>query len=224
MRICASRPAPFVDLQVLRHRRSEFLANTSANTRYQIRRAERQYAALGPLAVQRAGSVDEAHDFLTHLAAFHQVYWRGRGKTGSFANPHFERFHRTLIERGFAMGAIDLLKITTGTTVLGYLYNLAFRGHVYAYQSGFNYRLPVRHQKPGLTCHHLAIERYLAEGFERYDLLGGADQYKMSLANAVVELHWIEMGEGSPSEVLVEGFRSITECARQIWSRFCVRE
>jgi CelD/BcsL family acetyltransferase involved in cellulose biosynthesis len=212
LEICVSRPAPFVDLQAIRDRHPEFLASTSANTRYQIRRAERQYMALGPLAVRRAGSVDEAHDFLTHLAALHQIYWTGRGRAGSFANPHFQRFHRALIDRGFAMGAIDLLKITAGPTILGYLYNLSFRGQVYAYQSGFDYRLPVQHHKPGLTCHHLAIEKYIAEGYKSYDFLGGADQYQMSLANAMTKLlHSMKMGEARPSAILVNGVRMITK-------------
>src|SRR5258707_7664875 len=127
MRLYASRPAPFVDLEALRCLGRDFLATTSGNTRYQIRRSERRYAALGPLAIQRARSLDEAQDFLTALARLHQSYWTGRGKPGAFANPNFERFHRALIVRAFADGGIDLLKVTAGATILGYLYNLSFR-------------------------------------------------------------------------------------------------
>jgi CelD/BcsL family acetyltransferase involved in cellulose biosynthesis len=192
----AARPAPFVDLEALRRTGRTLLDRASGNTRYQIRRSERRYRALGPLVIRRARSLDEAQDFLSELRRLHQTTWIGRGKPGAFANPDFERFHRALIGRGFAGGGIDLLRTTAGERVVGYLYNFRYRGHVYAYQSGFDYDLADTQRKPGLVCHHLAIEMYLAEGARRYDFLAGADRYKLSLATGSVDLHWLEIGGG----------------------------
>jgi CelD/BcsL family acetyltransferase involved in cellulose biosynthesis len=197
VRVRASREAPFVDLEVVRKSQQDFLATLSANTRYQIRRSERRYAEFGPVAIQRAQSLDEAQDYLSCLIALHQDYWTRRAKRGAFANPQFERFHRTLIERAFVAGGTDLLKVTAGSKVIGYLYNLSLNGHVCAYQSGFNYQLSHSHQRPGLTCHHLAIEMYLAEGCSRYDFLAGSDRYKLSFSNATASLYWIRVGRHS---------------------------
>jgi CelD/BcsL family acetyltransferase involved in cellulose biosynthesis len=211
VRLRVARPAPFVDLAALRRSGEDSLATASGNTRYQIRRSKRRYAEFGPLILRRARTIDEAQDFLSGLRRLHQAYWIGRGKSGAFANPDFERFHRTLIDRSFAAGGIDLLRATAGERVIGYLYNLSYRGHVYAYQSGFDYALADAHRKPGLVCHHLAIEMYLAEGARRYDFLAGADRYKLSLATGSVNLHWLEIGrKGSlcrfpPAAVAIAG-------------------
>ena len=189
----ASVADPFVDLHGLRQQGVDFLGQLSRNTRYQLQRSVRHYRARGALSIRRAGSVAEACDFLDRLAVLHQIYWLGRRRPGAFANRQFTRFHRCLIERAHPSGAIDLLQIAAGEEVVGYLYNFRHRGDVYAYQSGFNYTAADPHQKPGLTCHHLAIEHYLAEGADRYDFLAGADRYKTSLANAAGELHWLEL-------------------------------
>jgi CelD/BcsL family acetyltransferase involved in cellulose biosynthesis len=192
-RIEATSAAPFVDLDAVRRSGRDFPSGLSANARYQIRRSERCYRACGPLAACRARSLAEAKDFFCALIRLHQAYWTGRGRPGAFANPAVLRFHRALIERAFASGGIELIRVSAGPRALGYLYNFRHRDRVYAYQSGFDYALPHPHCKPGLTCHHLAIERHLAEGAAVYDFLGGAHRYKASLANAETRLYWIAL-------------------------------
>jgi CelD/BcsL family acetyltransferase involved in cellulose biosynthesis len=93
-------------------------------------------------------------------------------------------------------GEVDLLRITAGSSTVGYLYNFIHRGRVYAYQSGFDYAGAGAHEKPGLTCHRLAIEHYLSEGMDSYDFLAGEDRYKASLANTSTDLHWVEHFSG----------------------------
>ena len=189
--IQASRSAPFVDLLALRVKGEEYLTRLSANTRYQLQRSRRRYAAGGRLTLTRAGSAEEAIDFLARLADLHQRYWIGRGKPGAFAGAGFRRFHQALIERAFPSGGIDLLRIGCGERAIGYLYNFRYKESVSAYQSGFDYAAAGIHQKPGLTCHHLAIEHYLADGAIRYDFLAGDDRYKLSLATGTIPLYWL---------------------------------
>lgn len=196
-----SRLTPYVDLAGLRRDGRSYLPSLSANTRYQLRRSLRGYAARGPVQVSRAETAAEAHAALDALGVLHQATWTRRGHDGAFANPDFVRFHHTLIDRAFAIGGIDLLCITAGDEVLGYLYNLRHGGRVCAYQSGFRYEpasgqardAAGSHLKPGLTCHHLAIERYLAEGANTYDFLAGGDRYKTSLSSAAEPLYWLDL-------------------------------
>ncbi len=189
-----TRTAPFVDLAKTRAAGGGFLAGRSANTRYQLRRSARSYAARGDLTVRRAADAAEAAAFLDALAVLHQRSWTGRGKPGAFANPCFLRFHRELIARGHPRGEIDLLRVSAGGTVLGYLYNFLWRGAVASYQSGFDFVAAGPHEKPGLTAHHLAIEHYATLGATRYDFLAGAARYKTSLADAARPMHWVVMG------------------------------
>jgi CelD/BcsL family acetyltransferase involved in cellulose biosynthesis len=189
--------APYVELCRLRQGGDKYLATLSANTRYQIRRSDRAYEALGGLVGRCAESNVEAHEFLAALADLHQTTWVARRKLGAFANPFFVRFHRELIERGLPRGEIELLRVTAGEQIVGFLYNYRFRLQVLAYQSGFDYAHGARHCKPGMTCHHQAIKRAIASGMNRYDFLAGEDRYKRSLANAEDVLYWVEDGAGA---------------------------
>ncbi|MDA8052234.1 MAG: GNAT family N-acetyltransferase [Rhodospirillales bacterium] len=186
-----TRIAPATDLAGLRRDGAAFLDRVSANTRYQLRRSARSFAASGPLSVCRAANAGCAHRWLEALAALHQETWEARGLPGAFADANFRRFHHALIDRGLPRREVDLLEVSAGARRLGYLLNFVFRGTVYAYQSGFAYRAAGRHEKPGLTCHHQAIEMYLGEGMDRYDFLGGAERYKTSLSDTATDLHWL---------------------------------
>ncbi len=213
-RVTDTRPAPFVDLAALRARGGPYLDRLSANTRYQLRRSARAYAARGPLAVQRAASLAEALDFLDRLARLHQRTWQARGKPGAFANPAFREFHAALIARGLPRGEVDLLRIAAGGDAIGYLYNFRYRDRIAAYQSGFDYEAAGAHAKPGLTCHHLAIEHYAATGAVAYDFLAGGDRYKASLADAAATLHWIEMSPTATLPGLLDRARSLAHACR----------
>jgi CelD/BcsL family acetyltransferase involved in cellulose biosynthesis len=208
VRIRSARPAPFVDLNSIRKSGGDFLASLSPNTRYQLRRSERRYASLGRLTLRRAGSRSEALDFLARLARLHHVYWVARGKPGAFDNGFVMRFHTALIGRAFDENTIDLIEIKAGQSVIGYLYNFKHRGRIYAYQSGFDYTLPHRHCKPGLTCHHLAIELCLSEGAHTYDFLAGEDRYKQSLANSTNMLYWAAIHPRWSTAGLVDGAKN----------------
>lgn len=188
--------APVVDLGRLRRDGRNYLELLSANTRYQLRRSDRSYAAAGPAMIRRAATLPEAHAWLDALAVLHQATWKQRGALGAFGAPFFARFHHALIDRGLDRGEIDLMRISSGEHLVGFLYNFRHRDRSLAYQSGFDYAGAGRHQKPGLTCHHLAILSCLADGLISYDFLAGEDRYKRSLADQEVPLHWIEIGTG----------------------------
>lgn len=185
-----SLPAPFVDFGRIGEC---FLESRSANTRHQLRRSHREYAATGVVTIDRADSLGRAYEFLDGLAALHQASWVARGQPGAFANPFFGRFHRALVARGLGRGEIDLFRIAAGTQTIGFLYNFRHRGGSLAYQSGFDYAAAGRHEKPGLTCHHEAIRFAARWGAARYDFLAGDDRYKRSLSDRAETLHWIEV-------------------------------
>jgi CelD/BcsL family acetyltransferase involved in cellulose biosynthesis len=179
--------APFADLSGLS---GPFLDTLSANTRQQIRRSDRGYARSGPIAIDRAATVGDALDRLDALAVWHQKTWIARGRPGAFARPWFRRFHRAVITEGLPRGEIDLLSIAAGPRPVGFLYNFRWRGTSLAYQSGFDYEGCSPHEKPGLTCHHQAIQAAIGWGLARYDFLAGDDRYKRSLSHGAETLHW----------------------------------
>ena len=200
-----TRLAPWLDLSA--HATPDaYLASLGRSTRHQLRRSGRLFASSGALRLVRATTVAGALDFLDRLIDLHQASWRRRGEPGAFAGADLRRFHATLIATALPRDEIDLLCVTAGDTEIGYLYNFRHRGHVYAYQSGFAYGTDP-HCKPGLTCHHLAIEHYRAQGIRKYDFLAGEDRYKTSLAPHLTPLHWIELA------------RPLTPAGAWLWAR-----
>ncbi|MGH7113372.1 MAG: GNAT family N-acetyltransferase [Stellaceae bacterium] len=160
----------------------------SANARQQLRRAFRRFEAQGPLRLREAASEAEAQDGLTGLKTLHCASWARRGIAHSFTGKFFEPFHRRLIERGFAEGAVQLLEVRAGERVIGYLYNFRRGGRLYAYQSGFDDADPREH--PGAVTHALAIRHAFRSGLRVYDFMAGHNRLKASFATRCEPMLW----------------------------------
>ena len=210
-----SLPSPYVDIS---GQAGDFLARRGSNTRYQIRRSDRHYSAVGAIVSRRAETKAQAEAYLAGLTVLHQESWVSRGQKGAFANPFFARFHKALISTGLPRGEIDFLHVLAGERTIGYLYNFRYRGQVLAYQSGFDYGGAGPHGKPGLTCHHLAIELAIESGAARYDFLAGDGRYKTSLSGHAAILHWIEVDfRYSPRSVARGVRRMLTGLRDRFW-------
>lgn len=172
--------ASAVDLAAIRAAGCGYLEQLSPNTRSQIRRAIRLYESRGPLTLESAPDVATALGWFEGLCGLHQETWTARGQAGAFAHDFFTRFHRRLIETGLPRGAVELLRVAAGDSVIGYLYNFRHRGTVHYYASGFAYEADNK-ARPGMVCHALAIDHHLTGGAMRYDFMAGAARYKESL-------------------------------------------
>ncbi len=187
-----SSPSYAVDLEQVAAAGGDYLATVGSSTRYGLRRTRRAYEALGKISVETAGSAEQALDFLAELSVLHDAYWQRKGVRGSFGSPFFAAFHRDLIRRHHADGLTQLLRVTAGTTLVGYLYNLVWRKNVYFYNSGLNYgALDPRHDRPGYLAHLVAIESYLSQGMKAYDFLAGEARYKRALSTHSRVMEWI---------------------------------
>lgn len=181
-------PSPMVDLAKVREA-GDYLKLLGGSTRSQIRRAQKLYGARGKLALDVAGSVDEAMAMFDELVALHRRSWRERGEEGAFL-PFVLAFHRRLIEQRFAAGEIQVARARSGDATIGCLYNFVWDGNVSFYQSGLTYETDSK-LKPGLVCHALGIERAAKAGHRWYDFLAGVSRYKQSLATDARELVWL---------------------------------
>jgi len=175
-------PYYFVDLAEIRNTESDYLSSLSRNTRYQIRRAIKQYSSDGPVRIQIAESIDEAILFFDRLQKLHQQYWTTKGHTGAFGDEFRQRLHQNLIRSRFPRGEIHLIEVCAGDKPFGYLYNFCHDGIISNYQSGFHYQDNMK-LKPGLVSHSLAIQKYIDGQEIKYDFLMGQHRYKSSLAN-----------------------------------------
>ena len=182
----------YVDLEKVRKSGLDYLSLLSPNRRQQIRRSLKEYDKQGGIALQLAENSEQALRMLDSLAELHQQEWNRRGKSGAFANSYFFDFHRALIQRHFAKGVIQLIRIYTPESTIGYLYNYVYNRDVLFYQCGFNYTNN-NHARPGLISHYLSIVMNAKLNHNHYDFLAGDSQYKRSLATDHYRMTWVKL-------------------------------
>jgi Acetyltransferase (GNAT) domain len=163
-----------------------FLNSCSANTRSQLRKAQRKASvALGELKIEQSANVEQALNWLGELAKLHSIKWN---KTSSdqegFALPAFYAYQQDLVKTSFAKNQLQMLRLSAGERPLAYLYNFIYQKNCLFYMSGIDYA-DTEEFKPGLLAHWYAIEKNLAEGNHTYDFLAGTNRYKESLSSDI---------------------------------------
>src|SRR3954453_1064209 len=181
-------PSYWVALDRLAASEGELYPVLSSNARQQLRRAVRHFERFGKLRLDRAANCGEAREFLVELKELHIATWESRGKPHAFSRPFFEVFHRELIDRHVADGAVQVLKGCAGSRLIGYLHNFRLSDRVYSYQSGFAYGEPGA--RPGAVAHALAIRDAYRSGAAAYDFLAGRNRLKESYATASAPMFW----------------------------------
>jgi CelD/BcsL family acetyltransferase involved in cellulose biosynthesis len=181
----------YVDLAAVRDCGRGYLALLGSKTRYRIRRSCREYEKLGAIRLRRAADATEASTFLDELKALHQAYWTARGQPGAFASRYFDQFHHNLVRGAFGRGEIQLLRIDVADRPIGYVYNFLYRGRVYNYQTGFDYQVCAKGDRPGIVSHVRAIEFNAERGNAIYDFLGGDLEYKRELGTHIAGIYQV---------------------------------
>ena len=187
----------------------------SSNQRAQLRQSRAFAERMGPLMLKPAASPAQALEFFEKMIVLHNAYWQGRGKPGAFATPFARAFHSEIIASQTGPGAAELLELSSGAQVLGYLYNFQYGMRVYSYQSGFSYSDDNRH-RPGLLAHALAIEQARQRGMRVYDFLAGDAPYKARLGQKLEQLAWCR---GQRNRPLLRCERSLRSLYRKLLSR-----
>lgn len=177
-------PAYFIDLAAVGAANGDYLSLLSNNSRAQIRRSQREYGE-GESDITRAVSSEETDNWLEDMRLLNA----GRHADNAWDEPLFRAFVRQLVLTGLENGEVELLRVTQGGALLGYLLNFVYRGRAMNYQSAFAPGISPK-AKPGLMCHAAAVARYADAGHQLYSLLAGNDRYKQSLSTGHETLQW----------------------------------
>tara|TARA_R110000868_G_scaffold21759_12_gene90211 strand:- start:5128 stop:6213 length:1086 start_codon:yes stop_codon:yes gene_type:complete len=177
-------PAYFIDLASVRDAQGDYLSLLSANTRSQIKRSAKDYGNV-QLTLEVAPDETTATSWLAEMQSLNA----GRHADNAWDDLGFRAFAEALVARGLATGEVELLRISSGDALLGYLLNFVYRGRAMNYQSAFAPPITSK-AKPGLMCHAAAVTRYVDAGLHLYSLLAGKDRYKQSLATGHETLEW----------------------------------
>jgi len=206
------KPNFWVDLSVIPKDRTDYIGSLSKRTRTHIRRTIKYYDTLGEIRLHQAASIEEALGMLENLIALKELIWSKKDGKSSL-NEHFLRHSTALIKDRFKSGEIQMLKIQAGQQIIGYIYNFVYRGHVYFYQSGFNYETDNK-VSPGLLANAEAIVYNARLGNKVYDFLAGDEHYKECFANNKSSMVWARILKPSIKTFAMKTLRNAQERLR----------
>lgn len=191
-----NRAARYVDLALLREGVHDYVVTAlSSNARSAVRRTARKIINRhGELSVSVAQDQEQRLAYFHAMVGLHQAHWKGvLNEPGAFSDTRIVRFHEKLIEASTDQGGAQLLRLIAGEHVVGYAYNLVWRGTVYFYQSGVDYPSFASSGSPGLLLLVHAIEQSLADGHSRFELMAGDSAYKQVLGTSQNTMAWISV-------------------------------
>jgi CelD/BcsL family acetyltransferase involved in cellulose biosynthesis len=171
--------APVLDL--LPSWAAVYEARTSAKTRSLHRRRRRQLAALGRLEVTVARTPAQLEAALEEAFRLHALRWAGRPDGSGFVTPTGMRFHRAVIHRLAELDVPRIVTLRLDGRAIAFHYFFAFEGCMYVHRLAFDPALS--RYSPGLVNTLDTIQIASDEGLTRVEFLGGAERYKLELAD-----------------------------------------
>jgi CelD/BcsL family acetyltransferase involved in cellulose biosynthesis len=153
----------------------------SSKKRAHHRRRRRQLSDLGRVENVVARTHEELAEALEDAFRLHDLRWDGRPDGSRFTTPEGMRFHRDAVQ---ALADVDAARIVTlkidGRAVAFHYYFL-LEGRMYVHRIAFDPGLA--RWSPGVVNTLDAIQAATDEGASRIEFLGGADRYKLELAD-----------------------------------------
>ena len=165
-----------------------YRAKTDSKKRNLHRRRRRQLGEQGrELAVECARSLDELEPALEAAFELHALRWAGRPDGSGFATPGGRRFNRAVLRALADRGVPRIVTLKLDGRPIAFHYYFALGKAMVVYRLAFDPALG--RFSPGLVNTLDAIEAASAEGLERVEFLGGAERYKLELADRLAPLY-----------------------------------
>lgn len=156
----------------------------SGKSRQTHRRKLRRLGELGRLEFSLATTAEEVDPALEETFRLHALRWRGRPDGSGLRRAEVQEAHRAGY-RSLA-GTARILTLALDGRPIAYNCFLVLGGRLYSHRLGFD--PAYARWSPGLLCTLELCERAAAQGVERIEFLGGAEDYKLQLADRLEPL------------------------------------
>jgi CelD/BcsL family acetyltransferase involved in cellulose biosynthesis len=185
LRLVERSEAPVLDLSLGWD--EVYRSKMSSKKRSHHRRRRRQLAELGRVEVEVARTPAELERALNDAFALHELRWNGRPDGSGFATRTGRSFHHATVQALAHFGAPRIVTLKIDGRPVAFHYYLVLEGRMYVYRIAFD---PAFGRfSPGLVNTLDAIEIAAAEGATRVEFLGGAERYKVELADHLEPLY-----------------------------------
>jgi CelD/BcsL family acetyltransferase involved in cellulose biosynthesis len=150
------------------------------------RRRRRQLAEQGRVEVTVARTEPALEQALEDAFSLHMLRWRGRPDGSGFATPLGRSFNHALVKSLAPLDVPRIVLLKIDGRPVAFHYYLAFERTMFVHRIAFD---PAFGQfSPGVINTLDAIEAAAAEGLTRVEFLGGAERYKLELADRLEPL------------------------------------
>jgi len=153
----------------------QFLAGLDSQFRTSVRRAENRLSRCASLRIVEAGPADVL-PLMQVLFQLHAARWEERDNPGMLSTAALQAFHREAALRFERAGVLRLYGLMAEERCIAVQYNLAAKGKVYAYLSGFDPEWA--RYSPGAVLLKHSIERAIEEGALEFDFLRKPEPFK----------------------------------------------
>jgi CelD/BcsL family acetyltransferase involved in cellulose biosynthesis len=170
-----------------------YRAKTDSRKRAHHKRRRRQLGELGKVEVSRALTIDELEPALEEGFRLHELRWRGRPDGSGLVTATGMEFNRAAL-RGLAeLDATRIVSLLLDGQAIAFAWYFLVRDRAYLHRMAFD---PAYARcSPGLVNALDSLEAAADDGATRMEFLGGAERYKVELADGFEPLH---LGLGFP--------------------------
>jgi CelD/BcsL family acetyltransferase involved in cellulose biosynthesis len=164
-----------------------YQARTSTKRRSLHRRRRRQLAELGAVEFTVARGPVELAGALEEAFRLHAARWRDRPEASGFATPTGRRFHRAALHALAPSGVARIALLRVGGQAVACNYFFVLGDRMYFHELAFDPAFA--RWSPGQITTLDTLAAAAAEGVERVEFLGGAERYKLELADRYEPLY-----------------------------------
>src|SRR2546430_802260 len=183
---------------------------TNSRKRSHYKRRRRQLADFGEVELVHARTLRELEPALEEAFRIHELRWRGRPDGSGFVTETGKQFTRA-VQPGLAeLDASRIVLMRIDGRPVAFSWYLLFERNVFLHRLAFD---PAYSRfSPGMVNALDSLELAAEEGATRVEFLGGAERYKVELADRLEPLH---LGIGLPGSAKGRA----TVAARSNWLR-----
>ncbi|HUK49931.1 MAG TPA: GNAT family N-acetyltransferase [Terriglobales bacterium] len=155
----------------------EFMTTLSRDMRHQMRRKMRRLEETHGVNFKSHTEFSSIKEAMNQFFDLHEMRWRSRRKSDSFASGMMKTFQIELAERFAKKGWLALSFLTADDRSVAADYSFDYHERRYGYQSGFDPDFGSYAVGTLLRMHN--VESCIAKGLKEYDFTRGGEAYKL---------------------------------------------